>query len=465
MRKFMITAVAMAGLLNQAHAVRVLTSEQASLVKNNLEVARAYRDREACRVWYWMPRIFKTYTDARHYIDPVSVTIPKTGKVETALASKFEFGAMPQVDFNYQELKKHIADHVNGKLSQSEVPDDYAGCVSGNQRTVSANEIVLNVIPVRKVKGVPVNKDDSDTSVPTYGYESLRIPMAGNGDIYSSPLSKVMLDYMHDATAFSAKAKASDWATKKAGEALGDIVFDIEGVEKDVDSSYIVKGKLSAKFKSSLKKTKCDVSHTENDNAAMGAAIGAIVGGGFVGAAIGSQLFGGSETTTSVCQYNIVTEMISGDVDMRITTEHKGHVDGKYKEVCIDDECKAVPLESWINAKLHAQFVMANMDIVLQKVGEQVFATTTPKGIFNGRDGGSSVNINIKSRLIQNTFSDVPVSSTVVKSADMGSRVDTMMFNDPIISCFRTKHWTQRALYPELGGNNFIPVDFSCVNQ
>ena len=46
MNKFMITALAAATMLNNAHAVRVLSSEQATLEKNGREVARAFREIE-----------------------------------------------------------------------------------------------------------------------------------------------------------------------------------------------------------------------------------------------------------------------------------------------------------------------------------------------------------------------------------------------------------------------------------
>ena len=59
MKKLIISALATVSMLNNAYALRVLTSEQITIENHDGEVARAYRDMESCRSWYWMPRIYK----------------------------------------------------------------------------------------------------------------------------------------------------------------------------------------------------------------------------------------------------------------------------------------------------------------------------------------------------------------------------------------------------------------------
>lgn len=464
MKKLIISAIATMSMLNSAHAVRVLSSEQVTLEKNGKEVARAFRDREACRAWYWMPRVYNTNTDARHYLEYVTVKIPGSQTTETGLVSQFEFGVQPLVNYTQAELKKKIADYVNAKISGATPSEEYRNCLTGNQTSVSASEIVLNVIPVRRVSGSTDGIDD--TGARKQDHDSLDIQMAGNGDVYSSSLSSFNLAYKHEATdLFNSSRRAQDWEKKKSGETLGKIVFDVDAVERRIDSLYKVQGTLSAKFKSELKKTSCNVSNSESDNAAIGAAMGALVGGGFLGAAIGSQMFGGSETSTTVCSYNIVTEMVSGNVDIKIETEHKTDMEGKFKQICIEDDCRNVPLQDWVEKKLLAQFVMANMDIVLQKTTDGVFATTTPKGAFNGRDGDTNVTINIENRLKENEYVDVSVNADVYKTNVMSVFSDMEMFKHPLVRCFMSRNPKQRAKYPSLGNEYFVPVDFSCANQ
>jgi hypothetical protein len=462
MKKFMITALAAATMLNNAHAVRVLSSEQATLEKNGREVARAFRDREACRAWYWMPRVYNTYTDARHYLEYVTVKIPGVETNETGLVSQFEFGVEPLVNFTSDELKQKIADHINTKVGGSQPSEEYRNCLAPGQTKVSASEIVLNVIPVRKVSGAT---DGDDIEAGQQGHQDLEILLAGNGDVYSSPLANFNVAYKHEATDLRSDKRAQDWEKKKPGDTLGKIVFDIDAVERRIDSLYKVNGKLSAKFKSELKKTSCTVSNTEDNNAAMGAAVGALVGGGFLGAAIGSQMFGGSESSTTTCTYNIVTEMVSGNVDVKIETEHTTDMEGKFKQVCIEDDCRNVPLADWVEKKLLAQFVLANMDIILKRVGDEVFASTTPKGAFNGRDGDTDVTINIENRLKENEYVDVSVNADVFKTTSMSVFTDMEMFKIPMVRCFAIKNPLQRRKYPSLGNDFFIPLDFSCANQ
>ena len=107
------------------------------------------------------------------------IKIPKTHNIETGLVSQFEFGVKPLINFTQNEMKQKIADHVNSKLSGSTPAEEYRNCLNPGQSRISPNEIVLNVIPVRKVSGSVANIDADN---PT-GHHNLQISMANNGDV------------------------------------------------------------------------------------------------------------------------------------------------------------------------------------------------------------------------------------------------------------------------------------------
>ena len=90
-------------------------------------------------------------------------------------------------------------------------------------------------------------------------------------------------------------------------------------------------------------------------------------------------------------------------------------MEGKYKQVCIEDDCRNVPLQDWVEEKLLAQFVLANMDIILKKVGDETLQQQLQKVLLTA-EMVILLLILISRILKENEYLDVSVNADVIKS-------------------------------------------------
>jgi hypothetical protein len=463
--KLLTTAISGLMILNTS-AVTVLTNDKVTVMgPDDVEKISAYRDHESCNVWYWLPSRYKTVGNIEHSVD--QQLIKKNNDYLIGYASQLNFEIGPDIEFARYEsnLKKKIAELVNSKI-ESGIAEEYKECKKTN-----ANEIVLNPAVVKSVGGKKAEEEKprrvQNRNRPFSNFQVTYPYATPNSHI--SPLAHFWATSYHDASSPKSKKEDNKWLNQRNGQLLGAISYDINGRELNVNSTYSVEGKYSAKFESEVKDLGCTVNGTESDNAAIGAAVGGLIAGP-VGAVVGAGLFGSSETTTTVCSSKLITNMVEGKSSVFIKYDHSmSNFKNKIKNVCNDDgECHQFPLQEWVEYKMTEELIRYNLDAHAQEIRDGVFKVSfkTKDGatIFNGKQGDVLASNQFKVQIKQSTFDDINVTANIFKSDNQKVYLDQDIYAQSFFKCIQGKYNKQLRAYKERIGKGIMPIDETCLD-
>lgn len=463
-----LSMLALAGLMMASpQAVTVLTSSKVSILDGKKENIVAYRDHESCGSWFWRPGSYKTTGHFEHSIVPKLVVAPHLSQAGNdnyiGFASQIEFEMEP--DFNYQKneaklrskISTYIKDHINSKA------EEFKHC-----KPVAPNDIVLSVIPVKKISGKRVSKKkQNDVKKETFGGFKLSNDF-GDSTVFS-PLSHFWGQVFHDASAKNSQKLDEDWKNNLTGSKVGQLVYDIRGRELNVNSTYSFEGKFTAEFESSMKTLGCTTSSGSDNNEILGAAVGGLIGGP-VGAFMGGSFFGGSSSETTTCTHQLTTNLINGSSNIKILFDHKkSDFKGKTKIVCNDDgECRTFALQQWVEYKMLEQLINFNLMSQVKEISDGVFDVTfTARDgsvFFNGKEGESAAAIDYKVQILQSSFDGISVAADVYKAHNDQLILDSYMYETKSFKCIQKKYFLQMIKHKSLIGKSLIPVDETCFD-
>ena len=438
-------------------AAPLLLNEYVSLKTNiadpDTTVAVAFRTQQDCKVWKYIP--------GRQYASGPLLHL--TGTTPIRIGDHDEIGLLTSVEMATRPgITKLDLEHMKAEIARY-LSTSTGPCADKSATAASiflSPALVVSIEDPTKLATSPVyssiqTSDSMGGSKPADNSSDAPSPTT----IYRDPTSPSQIALVMDATNKQSEANLRRIQTQSLTQPylMGYILYGMEGILTEVDSTMSLEGEFTAAFDAKLETASCNISNNSKS-----------INDGMVANGIASSNYGGGHSVgytdvTTTCNQEMKTFMTDAASDVHLFTNHHAtslSVDGNPLMMTTCDSkmnCNTMSLEDYLNQRLYADLLRTNFDFHTKLLADRTYDVTI---VRRGKVKSTfKFTAEYLRRFDGHISVKVPIYATKLPESDLdfeGMRTD-------IATCSQKEYLKQQIAYKAYGKTLPLPIATKCL--